>query len=236
MIYLGIVVSLMACALPETETPPEVHKLPANGLRAPTENSTGVLNVFSSDGGLLYRDADGCFILKYGSVNKDTPTERVVCPDAMLDPVWHACHNGQVFRDESGECVCHTMSPPDSGHPRPVAEAPTSCPPPALIPDTVTVPPPDHIGRLNPVSARHGTVYRDRDGRCIVDGPLPPGTVRSSGSYLNGLVVPCPDGMFEEDCVRSHLNRLEDGSCVCVDVEGDPPAERARPFSCPRRP
>jgi len=215
-----------------TEPPPEPRVLSPDSLHVPTETSTGVLNVVSTEGGIIYRDEDGCFVRRYGTANKDTPSERVSCPDPMLHPSWEACSIGQIFRDEAGSCTCHTMSAPNSEHARVLSEAPVTCPPPALIPDVIAVPEPGQLGRLNPVSARHGTVYRDRDGSCIVDGPLSPGFSRTSGTYILRMVVPCPEGMFE-GCVRSVLDRVADDTCVCIDVEGDPPVEEAVPVSCP---
>jgi len=124
------------------------------------------------------------------------------------------------------------MSSPNASHPRSVSNAPSACPGPPLVADVITMPESGQIGRLNPVSARHGFVYRDREGGCFVNGPLPPGVILPSGSSLNTMAVPCPAGMFE-GCFRGHLLRLDDQSCVCTEVEGDPPDERQRPVACP---
>ena len=226
-------VVLCSCGTGLFEPPPEPRLLAPDSLRVPTETSTGVLNVTTTRARPVYRDKNGCFVRQYGTSNEDSPSERVVCPGPMLHLSWEECRNGQIFRDEEGSCTCHTMSAPDARAARVRSEAPVTCPPPALVPDVITVPPPNQIGSLNPRSARHGTIYRERDGSCIVDGPVPPpGSAQTSGSYILGMTVPCPDGMFE-GCARSILKRVANDACICIDVEGDPPVEAEVPVSCP---
>jgi hypothetical protein len=229
-------------------------------LREATSQTTGVMNArYARD--VVYTDGSECYVRTRGTISGDErPREVLACPSSMNDVAWNSCRHGEIFRDEEGQCSCFNMGRPEGlwfgliPAPRgvlwplleasevnlhqPLGSKSNPCPAPALIPDEVTSPPDDHIGILSPQSSRHGYVYRERDGSCIVDGPMLPGQGHLSGNWIHPLAVPCPDG-FPESCVRGLIRRLSaDGErslgplCTCTGVEGDPPRSRSQPMAC----
>ena len=129
---------LAACA--PSEPTPVLRELEAERLKNHNENTTGVLNTTAGADGKVYRAADDCYVRRFGSANEATPMEPVQCPNAMKDAAWDGCLDGEIYRDEEGSCVCHTMSAPNGSHPRSLAQAGVDCPMPALLADVITVP------------------------------------------------------------------------------------------------
>ena len=266
--WLLLVGPLLGCGARVND--PVLAPLEPQRLREPTSLTTGVMNA-RYGGRLVYTDGSKCYVRTRGTISGDErPRQVLACPSSMNDTAWSSCRHGEVFRDEDGQCSCFNMGRPEGlwlglipaprgalwplleasevNRHQPLGSESSPCPAPALIPDEVTSPPDDHIGILNPQSSRHGYVYRERDGSCIVDGPMVPGQSGASGSWLRPLAMPCPDG-FPESCVRGLIRRLSavqrrvrpvspDGerslrpSCTCTGVEGDPPRSRPRPMAC----
>lgn len=194
--------------------------------------TVGVMNSRSDRSGLLYRSPSACYVRQYGSVHEDQPRVEVACPAAMLQAPWQRCTDGEIFRNRDGTCLCYEMSQPNAQRPRALSSRPSACPAPALAADSLAQLPDGQPGVLNPHSTLYGRIYRDRDGTCMVNGPLEPGLATPSGSWIVTRPFPCPPGMFE-GCARGIVQRLPDQSCTCTDVEGDPPAERPVAFPCP---